>query len=117
MLNASGHLLLPEHLPEPVRGTSAAPLPVTTPSGTPALDIIGLIERLLAEGQKDLHETVTAAVERELLQRVLRHTGGHQTQASELLGLNRATLRHKLRTLGLVVDRVVTGLPPDSDAD
>jgi hypothetical protein len=28
-------------------------------------------------------------------------------QASELLGLNRATLRHKLRTLGLAVDTVL----------
>ena len=37
---------------------------------------------------------------------VLRHTHGHQTQASELLGLSRVTLRHKLRKLGLGVDKI-----------
>jgi two-component system nitrogen regulation response regulator GlnG len=118
MVHGSGPLLLPEYLPDSVRvGTAGLPADATT-TGPPALDIIGLIERLIAEGQKDLHATVTAAVERELLQRVLRHTAGHQTQASELLGLNRATLRHKLRTLGLAVDRVVTGLPPgENDND
>jgi two-component system nitrogen regulation response regulator GlnG len=117
MLHASGHVLLPEYLPEPVRGAATSAATEGTVGSTPALDIIALIERLLADGQKDLHATVTAAVERELLQRVLRHTGGHQTQASELLGLNRATLRHKLRTLGLAVDRVVTGLPPEANGD
>ena len=47
------------------------------------------------------------AIERVLLTEVLRHTHGHQTQASELLGLSRATLRHKLRALGLAVDKFV----------
>jgi two-component system nitrogen regulation response regulator GlnG len=42
------------------------------------------------------------------LTRVLRHTHGHQGQASELLGLNRSTLRHRLRTLGLALDKVPT---------
>jgi two-component system nitrogen regulation response regulator GlnG len=119
MLHATGHLLLAEYLPEPVRAAAAAqPSPAAPTGGAPVIDIAGLIERLLAEGQKDIHATVIAAVERELLQRILRHTGGHQTQASDVLGLNRATLRHKLRTLGLAVDRVVTGLPPgDGEAD
>jgi two-component system nitrogen regulation response regulator GlnG len=49
------------------------------------------------------------AVERVLLPRVLRHTRGNQSQASELLGINRATLRHKLRVLGLSIDKTVSG--------
>jgi two-component system nitrogen regulation response regulator GlnG len=52
-----------------------------------------------------LHAEVIAAVERVLLTRVLRHTHGHQTRASELLGLSRPTLRHKLRSLGVMPDR------------
>ncbi|HJT76031.1 MAG TPA: helix-turn-helix domain-containing protein, partial [Gemmataceae bacterium] len=48
------------------------------------------------------------AAERVLLTRVLRQTHGHQAQASDLLGINRATLRTKLRQLGLVVDKVLT---------
>jgi two-component system nitrogen regulation response regulator GlnG len=38
---------------------------------------------------------------------VLRQTQGHQGQAAEVLGLNRTTLRTKLRELGLSVERVV----------
>jgi two-component system nitrogen regulation response regulator GlnG len=118
MLHATGHLLLPEFLPESVRTGAAASVPAAAEAQPSAvLDILALIDMLLASGGKDLHAAVIAVVERELLQRTLTHTGGHQTQASELLGLNRATLRHKLRTLGLGVDRVVTDVPPDGDAD
>jgi two-component system nitrogen regulation response regulator GlnG len=41
----------------------------------------------------------------------LSRTRGNQTLASDLLGLNRATLRHKLRNLGLSVDKTVTEDP------
>ena len=70
-----------------------------------------LIESLLAKGEKDLHPKVIEAAERILFTSVLRHTHGHQAQASELLGLNRSTLRTKLRALGIAVDKIVTGDP------
>jgi two-component system nitrogen regulation response regulator GlnG len=109
MLSAAGHLVLAEFLPEAVRGGQGAPHHSgPAPAG---LDVGALIDSLLATGGNDLYAGVIGAVERELFQRVLRHTAGHQTQASELLGLNRATLRHKLRQLGLAVDRVVTDAP------
>jgi two-component system nitrogen regulation response regulator GlnG len=44
---------------------------------------------------------------------VLRQTHGHQARASDLLGLNRATLRAKLRALGLAVDKVLVDEPND----
>jgi two-component system nitrogen regulation response regulator GlnG len=109
MLNASGHILLPEFLPENVRGAPAPP--VASAPGSPetgALDVGALIDATLASGEGRVYDKVIGAVERVLFTRALRHTGGHQTQASELLGLNRATLRHKLRAQGLAVDRVVT---------
>ena len=46
-----------------------------------------------------------------LLTRVLRHTHGHQARASDLLGLNRATLRTRLRALGLALDKVLVEDP------
>jgi two-component system nitrogen regulation response regulator GlnG len=55
---------------------------------------------------------VVGLVERELIVRALRRTHGHQARASELLGIDRKTLRNKLRDLGITVDRVVTD-PPD----
>jgi two-component system nitrogen regulation response regulator GlnG len=117
MLSASGRLLLPDFLPENLRqlGGAATP-PGQSPPGEPkaetgGLDLSALINNLLESGEKDLHQKVMEAVERVLLARVLRHTHGHQAQASELLGLNRATLRNKLRTLGLAVDKVLVEEP------
>ena len=43
-----------------------------------------------------------------LLERVLRHTQGHQARASELLGISRNTLRQKMRSLGFAIDKVFT---------
>ena len=70
-------------------------------------DLTGLIETLLQRGEKDLHSKVIEMVERQLFAQVLRHTHGHQSQASELLGLNRSTLRQRLKALGLTVDKVL----------
>ncbi|HXG11284.1 MAG TPA: sigma-54 dependent transcriptional regulator [Gemmataceae bacterium] len=120
MLGASGHILLPEFLPEFLRrGVSPAPRPAPPPD---RFDLTALIESLLERGENDLYRRVMEAVERELLPRVLRHTGGHQSQASELLGINRATLRSRLRALNLTIDKVVTdegdpedGVPPSPE--
>jgi two-component system nitrogen regulation response regulator GlnG len=83
----------------------------TTPlagESPPVLDLAGMIEAMMADGAKNVHGRVVALVERELIARALRHTHGHQAQASDLLGINRTTLRHKLRELGIVLDMVVT---------
>jgi two-component system nitrogen regulation response regulator GlnG len=105
MLNASGHLILPEFLPAEL---SAPPEPAGTVAGADSLDLAALIESLLPNASGDLYEKVMAAVERVLFTRVLRYTHGHQAQASEMLGLNRSTLRHRLRTLGLAIDKALS---------
>jgi two-component system nitrogen regulation response regulator GlnG len=105
MLNASGHLLLPEFLPGDLRST-LSPASLHEPK-TSGLDLDAVIESLLQHGEQNLHAKVIEVVERVLLGKVLRHTHGHQAQASDLLGLNRTTLRHKLRDLGMVVDKVL----------
>jgi two-component system, NtrC family, nitrogen regulation response regulator GlnG len=109
MLNASGHIVVPEFLPEEFRRGQD---PVATDRPESATnDLAGFIESLLQRGETDLYRNVIEAVERVLLTRVLRHTHSHQAQASELLGLNRTTLRHKLRSLGLAVDKVLIDGP------
>src|SRR5262249_44279158 len=52
----------------------------------------------------NLYELVLGLVERPLLTAVLRETGGNQLRAAALLGINRNTLRKKLRALGLKPD-------------
>ena len=45
----------------------------------------------------DLYQFVLTQVERPLLEAVLRHTRGNQSKAATMLGLNRGTLRKKLK--------------------
>lgn len=49
----------------------------------------------------NLYDLLLREVERPLLETVLAHTGGNQTRAAQILGLNRGTLRKKLRLYGL----------------
>lgn len=49
----------------------------------------------------NLYEMLLAEVEAPLFKATLEHTNGNQSRAAELLGLNRGTLRKKLKTYGL----------------
>ena len=44
-----------------------------------------------------LHQQVMAEVEAPLLEAVMRHTGNNQSRAADVLGINRSTLRKKLK--------------------
>lgn len=50
----------------------------------------------------DLYELVLSEVEAPSLEAVLRHTSSNQSRASTLLGLNRGTLRKKMKQYGLL---------------
>lgn len=49
----------------------------------------------------DLHERIISEVERPLVETVLRHTGGNQSRAAEILGITRSTLRSRILRYGL----------------
>ncbi len=49
----------------------------------------------------DMYDLVLRQVEQPLLEAILEHTKGNQSKAAEFLGLNRGTLRKKLRTYNL----------------
>lgn len=50
----------------------------------------------------NLYQLVLAEVEAPLLEAVMHYTHDNQTKASEVLGLNRGTLRKKLKTYGML---------------
>lgn len=50
----------------------------------------------------NLYELVLHEVEGPLLEAVLRHTGSNQSKASIMLGLNRGTIRKKLKQHGML---------------
>jgi Fis family transcriptional regulator len=49
----------------------------------------------------DMYDLVLRQIERPLFEAILEHTKGNQSRAAELLGLNRGTLRKKLRSYDL----------------
>jgi Fis family transcriptional regulator len=55
------------------------------------------------DGEKPcaIYDMVISSVERPLLELVLRRVAGNQTQAAQLLGMNRNTLRKKIKEYGI----------------
>jgi Fis family transcriptional regulator len=58
--------------------------------------------RLDGEPPHGIYDMVIAHVERALLSSMLERSNGNQTQAAEMLGLNRNTLRAKLAKYKLI---------------
>lgn len=56
------------------------------------------------EGQipKDLYRMVLREVEKPLLETVMQRVHGNQSQAAQILGINRSTLRKKLQMYSLL---------------
>jgi Fis family transcriptional regulator len=59
------------------------------------------LAQLAGHDPQDLYRLVLGEVEAPMLEAVLAHTGGNQTRAAAVLGMNRGTLRKKLRLYGL----------------
>jgi two-component system nitrogen regulation response regulator GlnG len=93
---ARGSTILPEHLPDTVRGE-------TPPDGSLEEVVARIIGEIIAAGAaEDLtHEYVMELWEKPFLRAVLKKMGGNKLRAAEILKINRATLRRKLKRLGL----------------
>lgn len=59
-------------------------------------------ENLNGHRPGDLYTLVIREVEQPLLKAVMDYTGGNQSQAADILGMNRGTLRKKLRSYQLI---------------
>lgn len=104
LVHTVGDTVTPDALPASITG-EAAPSIHSARDDLP--DVRVLVRSLLTDGQTDLNETVHAQVDRALLDEVLRHAGGRQTRAAELLGISRTTLRQRLQQLGLSIEKTV----------
>ena len=93
---ARGGPIGPEHLPDSVISPR--------PPGESDIEarVREVVDKLVAQGRPgDLYHHVEARWEKALLRKVLETTGGNQVRASELLGINRMTLRKKIEQYGL----------------
>jgi two-component system nitrogen regulation response regulator GlnG len=99
LLRASGPVLLPTFLPEPLGGTGRDELESSTRE-TPGIES-WVFRRPLSPDVRDLYADAHSQLDRLLLPRVMEYTRGSQHKAALLLGIARQTLRLKFRELGL----------------
>jgi two-component system nitrogen regulation response regulator GlnG len=104
MVMAAGGVVLPEHLPiGPVSATAAAAVDASLE------DIIDrkmqdCVRSVRGHAQANLHALMIGVVEKPLLRAVMREMRGNQVRAAQILGINRNTLRKKLREHGIDAD-------------
>lgn len=81
----------PEDLPPSVRSAG--------PQGGPASDLLRRFVQLVPKSPGRIHPDAVAMLEDELIRYALEVAGGNQSEAAQLLGLHRNTLRRKIREL------------------
>ena len=106
MVMATSGAILPEHLP-------IGPVSAAAAVGTDA-SLEEIIEKKMQEcvrglrghASANLHNLMVGLVEKPLLRAVMRETKGNQVRAAQLLGINRNTLRKKLKEHDIDPDAV-----------
>jgi len=103
LLRASGTVLLPAFLPEPL-GANGQTAPLSSAGEEPGVEA-WIVHQRLGSDVRDLYADAHRELDRLLLPRVMEYARGSQHQAALLLGIARQTLRLKLRDLGLSITR------------
>jgi two-component system nitrogen regulation response regulator GlnG len=111
-IQSAGEIITTDSLPDHLRGENGAPreesIPVKIAAPEPEhreLDVAALVTDLLRARESEIYEKVCAAVDRAVIEAVMRHVKGNQLRASEILGISRTTLRAKLRAQGLAIEK------------
>ena len=98
---ATTTLILPDHLPDTLRPAAGSAEAAGGLEPFPIEWIRAELARLQGDLDGRLHDHFVACVERPLLELILRRTGGNQVKAADLLGINRNTLRKRIKELGI----------------
>ena len=67
--------------------------------------VINLRDSLYKENRGEVYKLVLKAIEKPLLEHVLEKTEGNQLKAAKILGINRNTIRAKIKRFSIDVDR------------
>ncbi|MGA1844782.1 MAG: helix-turn-helix domain-containing protein, partial [bacterium] len=105
MVICKGNEILPEHLPEQIQSVSGIPERI----GEDMQNALGpLLDQLFQLIIKAIRENprldIISLLEKEMIERAIRLTGGNKVQAASLLGINRNTLRNKMERYGIEDD-------------
>ena len=63
--------------------------------------VANYLQQLNGQDVNDLYELVLSELEKPLLEEEMKYTRGNQTRAANLMGINRGTLRKKLKQYGM----------------
>lgn len=98
---ARGQTLLPEHLPSPISTSkdSQAEDPESKLADAVLAWTRSRLNSVTADDSPEIHRNLIQIVERVLLKEILATTNSNRTASAKLLGLDRTTLRTKLRQL------------------
>ncbi|MEN6452168.1 MAG: sigma-54 dependent transcriptional regulator [Thermoguttaceae bacterium] len=96
VLRVSGPVLMPEYLPADLLNKESR-----------SLEFDDFVDERLRAGSTSLYAEALAFTERLMLTKVLKHTGGNQSQAAKILNITRGTLRSKIRELGITIHQAV----------
>ncbi len=116
LLHASGPVLLPDFLPQEIRGGRKR----IEPEQRPHSDMHSMeefIEAVLDSDGENLYADSLAMLEKYLFTRVLNNTHGNQSQAAKMLGITRGSLRNKIRLLKINIGQVITVEDDDADGE
>jgi two-component system nitrogen regulation response regulator GlnG len=72
-----------------------------------AEELSTFIEDRISSGSNQVYAEALELMERNLLRRILTLTEGNQSKAAKILGITRASLRHKLRALHISMEHTV----------
>jgi len=102
-IQGNGPLITSDSLPDSVKQLAAgAPVPVAGPDVFDAF-----IQERVGCASTNLYAEAIEWLEKRLLPAVLQHTDGNQTQAAEMLGITRGSLRNKLRMWNISLEQIV----------
>jgi two-component system nitrogen regulation response regulator GlnG len=101
LLHVRGAVLLPDDLPDRLHE------PNVHPEAASQDDLGRFLDQRLRDGSTTLYQESLDRMERQLLHRVLEETHGNQVHAARILGITRGSLRTKIRSLGIAIDRTI----------
>ena len=110
LLMATGPVIVPENLRSELRDGKAVINSSTSTgeSSKPSDGVDEFVQQRIEEGSNDIYAETLHMMERKLITKILYETSGNQSQAAELLGITRGSLRNKIRSLGIVIEQVVS---------
>jgi two-component system nitrogen regulation response regulator GlnG len=115
LLMATGPVIVPENVGEKLKRDSDSATAAFVPAASvdPAVGVDTYVQDRIDEGSNDIYSETLEMMERKLITKILSYTKGNQSQAAELLGITRGSLRNKIRSLGIVIEQVVSSAKPN----